>query len=147
MNDMRLEGIKACVFDAYGTLFDHASAAARCREELGSKLDGLNTLWREKQLQYTWLRTLEGKHADFWAVTGDALDFTLEMTEVSIPRQSRGVSQRTRVSIGEFTVKPQSVCTSSMPPSAVKERPSRFSNQHSETENRAGMVCSLIAER
>ena len=59
MNQERLEGIKVCVFDAYGTLFDYASAAAQCRDELGGKLDGLNTLWREKQLQYTWLRTLK----------------------------------------------------------------------------------------
>jgi 2-haloacid dehalogenase len=71
-------GIKACVFDAYGTLFDYASAAARCRDVLGDKLDPLNALWREKQLQYTWLRALQGRHADFWRVTGDALDFALE---------------------------------------------------------------------
>ena len=75
---IRLSGIKACVFDAYGTLFDYASAAARCRDVLGDKLDPLNALWREKQLQYTWLRALQGRHADFWQVTGDALDFALE---------------------------------------------------------------------
>ena len=73
-----LAGIKACVFDAYGTLFDYASAAARCRDALGDKLEPLNALWREKQLQYTWLRALQGRHADFWQVTGDALDFALE---------------------------------------------------------------------
>ena len=73
-----LPGIKACVFDAYGTLFDYASAAARCRDVLGDKLDPLNALWREKQLQYTWLRALQGRHGDFWQVTGDALDFALE---------------------------------------------------------------------
>ena len=73
-----LPDIKACVFDAYGTLFDYASAAARCRDVLGDKLDPLNALWREKQLQYTWLRALQGRHGDFWQVTGDALDFALE---------------------------------------------------------------------
>jgi 2-haloacid dehalogenase len=71
------------VFDAYGTLFDYASAAARCRDQLGDKLERLNALWREKQLQYTWLRALQGKHADFWQVTGDALDFTLETLGLS----------------------------------------------------------------
>src|SRR6266850_4881584 len=71
-------GIRACVFDAYGTLFDYASAAARCRDLLGDKLDRLTVLWRDKQLQYTWLRTLAGRHRDFWQVTGDALDFALE---------------------------------------------------------------------
>jgi 2-haloacid dehalogenase len=73
-----LSGIRACVFDAYGTLFDYASAAAACRDALGDKLGPLTTLWRDKQLQYTWLRALQGRHADFWQVTGDALDFALE---------------------------------------------------------------------
>ena len=77
MNETPLEGIRACVFDAYGTLFDYASAAARCGDVLGNKLAGLNALWREKQLQYTWLRALQGRHADFWQVTGDALDFAM----------------------------------------------------------------------
>lgn len=48
-----LAGIKACVFDAYGTLFDYASATARCRDALGDRLDALTALWRDKQLQYT----------------------------------------------------------------------------------------------
>jgi 2-haloacid dehalogenase len=73
-----LPGIRACVFDAYGTLFDYASAAAACRDVLGERLGPLTTLWRDKQLQYTWLRALQGRHADFWQVTGDALDFALE---------------------------------------------------------------------
>lgn len=73
-----LVGIRACVFDAYGTLFDYASAAAACRDVLGEKLERVTSLWREKQLQYTWLRAIQGQHADFQQVTGDALDFTLE---------------------------------------------------------------------
>ena len=83
INQEPIAGIKACVFDAYGTLFDFASAAARCRSEVGDKLERLNTTWREKQLQYTWLRALEGRHADFWTVTGEALDFTLETMGIS----------------------------------------------------------------
>jgi 2-haloacid dehalogenase len=78
-----LEGIEACVFDAYGTLFDYNSAAEGCRGALGGKLDPLNALWRQKQLQYTWLRSLEGKHADFWQVTGDALDFAMESLDLN----------------------------------------------------------------
>jgi 2-haloacid dehalogenase len=73
-----LEGIRACVFDAYGTLFDFGSAAARCGVPLQGKGDALTRLWREKQLQYTWLRSLQGLHADFWQITGDALDYALE---------------------------------------------------------------------
>jgi 2-haloacid dehalogenase len=73
-----LPGVRACVFDAYGTLFDFASAANACRDALGDKTSRLTALWRDKQLQYTWLRTLQGLHADFWQVTGDALDFALD---------------------------------------------------------------------
>src|SRR6516162_4596918 len=80
-----LPGIRACVFDAYGTLFDYASAAAGCREALGERLAPLTTLWRDKQLQYTWLRALQGRHADFWQVTGDALDFALETLGLDDP--------------------------------------------------------------
>jgi 2-haloacid dehalogenase len=73
-----IHGIQACVFDAYGTLFDFAAAARTCGDELGEKASALSSLWREKQLQYTWLRALQGRHADFWQVTGEALDFALE---------------------------------------------------------------------
>lgn len=76
---------KACVFDAYGTLFDYASAAARHGEVLGAKRDLLSALWREKQLQYTWLRSLQNQHADFWRVTGDALDFALDSLGIQDP--------------------------------------------------------------
>ncbi|TLZ23291.1 MAG: haloacid dehalogenase type II [Gammaproteobacteria bacterium] len=78
-----LHGIRACVFDAYGTLFDVAAAARTCSAELGEKSSALSTLWREKQLQYTWLRALQGRHADFWQVTGEALDFALETLQIS----------------------------------------------------------------
>lgn len=73
-----LTGIQACVFDAYGTLFDYASAAARCRDALGDRFAPLVTLWRDKQLQYTWLRSLQGLHADFWQVTRESLDYALD---------------------------------------------------------------------
>src|ERR1700704_5045837 len=73
-----LQGISACVFDAYGTLFDFASAAAGCSDLLGDRAEALTVLWRDKQLQYSWLRAVQGRHADFWQVTGEALDFALE---------------------------------------------------------------------
>ena len=80
-----IEGVRACVFDAYGTLFDFGSAAARCRDELGDNVSALTTLWRDKQLQYTWLRALQHRHADFWTVTGDALDYALETLGIGSP--------------------------------------------------------------
>src|SRR5215467_3285749 len=78
MNRAPFPGIRACVFDAYGTIFDFASAAARCSDVLGETAERLTALWRDKQLQYTWLRAAQDRHADFWQVTGDALDFALE---------------------------------------------------------------------
>jgi len=80
---LRLAGIEACVFDAYGTLFDVASAAAHARDELGDKWQPLADLWRLKQLQYTWLRSLMDQHVDFWQVTGDALDYALASMKLS----------------------------------------------------------------
>src|SRR6516164_8688002 len=77
--------VRACVFDAYGTLFDFASAARRSRDVLGDSFDKLTALWREKQLQYTWLRAAQGRHADFRQVTGDALDFSLETLMLAQP--------------------------------------------------------------
>jgi 2-haloacid dehalogenase len=78
MTGPALAGIRACVFDAYGTLFDVSAAAARCREAIGPRHEQLAALWREKQLQYTWLRAVQGRHADFAQVTSDALDFSME---------------------------------------------------------------------
>jgi len=80
-----LANVEACVFDAYGTLFDFASAATACRDNLGEDAQRLTALWRDKQLQYTWLRAAQGRHADFWQVTGDALDFALERLSIGSP--------------------------------------------------------------
>jgi 2-haloacid dehalogenase len=80
-----LEGIRACVFDAYGTLFDVGSPVQKLAAEIGEKASGLAVLWRQKQLEYTWLRSLMGVHADFWHVTGDALDYSLEALRIDDP--------------------------------------------------------------
>ena len=80
-----LRGVQGCVFDAYGTLFDFAAAARNCRDVLADDIDRLTALWRDKQLQYTWLRAAQGRHADFWQVTGDALDFALETLGLTKP--------------------------------------------------------------
>ncbi len=86
-----LTGIRACVFDAYGTLFDVAAAAAACRDVLGERAAPLAALWRDKQLQYSWLRGLAGQYVDFWQVTEDSLDFALETMDIP------GAEVRTRL--------------------------------------------------
>ena len=81
----RLQGVRACVFDAYGTIFDVASAGERCTDALAGEAARLTALWRDKQLQYSWLRAVQSRHADFWEVTGDALDFALETLGLTEP--------------------------------------------------------------
>jgi 2-haloacid dehalogenase len=76
--DSKITGIRGCVFDAYGTLFDVNSPAREVQGILGDQWQKLAELWRTKQLQYTWLRSLAGRHIDFWQLTGEALDFALD---------------------------------------------------------------------
>ena len=73
----QIEDIDACVFDAYGTLFNVAAAASQCRDALGDKADELSAIWRTRQLEYTWLRSLMDEYVEFWQVTGDGLDYAL----------------------------------------------------------------------
>lgn len=82
--------IKACVFDAYGTLFDVAAAARIAAAEPGrdafaAKWPAIAQVWRLKQLQYTWLRAVADAHCDFWDVTQNGLDFALDAAELDDP--------------------------------------------------------------
>ena len=77
-----MENIKACIFDAYGTLFDVNSAASKCKERLGSKWESFSNAWRTTQLEYTWLRSLMKKHKNFWEITEDSLDHTMETFKI-----------------------------------------------------------------
>ena len=79
------DDIGACVFDAYGTLFDFNSAVDRRRDRIGGRADELSALWRQKQLQYTWLRSLMGRFVDFWHVTGEALDHSMRVVGIDDP--------------------------------------------------------------
>jgi 2-haloacid dehalogenase len=85
MPNRPLNGVKACVFDAYGTLFDFASAARACPDVPADAAGRLTALWRDKQVQYTWLRAAQQRHADFRQVTADALDFALETLALERP--------------------------------------------------------------
>ncbi|MGB7291713.1 MAG: haloacid dehalogenase type II [Thermodesulfobacteriota bacterium] len=71
----REQEIKALVFDAYGTLFDTNSVISICNELFPDHGEALSQIWRTKQLEYTWLRSLMERYADFWKVTEDALIF------------------------------------------------------------------------
>jgi len=78
MSTLALKDVKHAVFDAYGTLFDVHSAAAQHQKKLGDKAQAVSTLWRTKQLEYTWLRSLMHRYVNFAQVTREALDYALE---------------------------------------------------------------------
>ena len=73
-----MKNVKAIIFDAYGTLFDVNSAAEKCKDKIGDKWEPFANFWRTTQLEYTWLRSLMGRHKDFWQVTGDSLDKSMK---------------------------------------------------------------------
>lgn len=80
--------ITTCIFDAYGTLFDVASAARRAaaepgRDALADRWPALAEHWRQKQLQYSWLRAVTGDYTSFWQVTQDGLDWALEAVDLN----------------------------------------------------------------
>jgi len=73
---VRVIAPRAYVFDAYGTLFDVHSVIEAGRAVTSEPL-ALSNLWRQKQLEYTWLRSLMGRYEDFWSVTESALRFAV----------------------------------------------------------------------
>ncbi|MBI3505841.1 MAG: haloacid dehalogenase type II [Proteobacteria bacterium] len=75
-------GIRACVFDAYGTLFDVHSAVRAHGAAIGPKADDVSRLWRTKQLEYSWVRSLMGRHADFRQLTAEALTYAFEFYSI-----------------------------------------------------------------
>jgi 2-haloacid dehalogenase len=83
------------LFDAYGTLFDVHSVIAACEAAFPGKGGQLSQLWRTKQLEYTWLRTLGGRYVSFWTVTQDALDYALQSVGLAAtPAQREAILDR-----------------------------------------------------
>jgi 2-haloacid dehalogenase len=81
--------IQAIAFDAYGTLFDLHSVTALCDCEFPGQGAELSKLWRAKQLEYTWLRSLTGRYEDFWRVTESALAFACNSLSLACPAETR----------------------------------------------------------
>ena len=77
-----MENVKAIIFDAYGTLFDVNSAAEKCKDKIGDKWEGFANFWRTTQLEYTWLRSLMKRHKDFWQVTEDSLEKSMNAFKI-----------------------------------------------------------------
>lgn len=70
-----MAAIRALAFDAYGTLYDPASVFQRCEQLFPGHGEAISDIWRVKQLQYTWLRSLMGRYQDFHRLTEDGLRF------------------------------------------------------------------------
>ena len=75
----------AYVFDAYGTLFDVHAAVRRHAGAVGPDGQLLSEIWRAKQLEYSWVRTLAGAYADFWQLTEQSLDYALQRVPSADP--------------------------------------------------------------
>jgi 2-haloacid dehalogenase len=84
-----VDGIEAVAFDAYGTLFDVFSVTALCEELFPGSGDALAQRWRAKQLQYSLLRSLMGRHRDFWLVTEDALVYAARSLNLDLTAARR----------------------------------------------------------
>ena len=78
-----MKNIKAIIFDAYGTLFDVNSVAEKCKDKIGDKWEGFANYWRTTQLEYTWLRSLMKRHKDFWQITEDSLDKSMNAFNIN----------------------------------------------------------------
>ncbi|PSJ61371.1 haloacid dehalogenase type II [Pseudaminobacter soli (ex Li et al. 2025)] len=79
----------AFVFDAYGTLFDVHAAVRRHAAAIGPDGQLLSDIWRAKQLEYSWTRSLMGSYVDFWQLTEQALDFAF----LKVPSADRKLRQ------------------------------------------------------
>lgn len=75
-----MSGFDYYVFDAYGTLLDVHSAASRLADRIGPQAAELSRIWRQKQLEYTWIRAACGCHATFRRMTEEGLDYAIAAT-------------------------------------------------------------------
>jgi len=99
--------MKALVFDAYGTLFDVFSVTSLCEELFPGHGKQLAEMWRTKQLEYSWLRSLMGRYRDFWAITEDALVYSANRLKLDLTVTKRGQLMASYLDLAAFPdVKP-----------------------------------------
>jgi 2-haloacid dehalogenase len=80
---------RAIVFDAYGTLFDVRAVVMQEAHHIDTDADNLATLWRQRQLEYTWLLSLMGRYEDFWSVTKAALHSACQQLRIELSANQR----------------------------------------------------------
>jgi 2-haloacid dehalogenase len=108
--------VRALVFDAYGTLFDPFAVKTRAEELFPGNGAALSQLWRAKQLEYSWLRTLMGRYENFWNITEDALVFSCRTLKLSCEEHQRKKLMQVYLSLPAFPeVRPALEKLSSLP--------------------------------
>jgi 2-haloacid dehalogenase len=108
--------VRALVFDAYGTLFDPFGVKTRAEELFPGNGTTLSQLWRAKQLEYSWLRTLMGRYENFWKITEDALLFACRTLNLSCDEHQRKRLMQVYLTLPAFPeVKPALERLSSLP--------------------------------
>jgi len=108
--------VRALVFDAYGTLFDPFAVKTRAEELFPGNGAALSQLWRTKQLEYSWLRTLMGRYENFWKLTEDALVFACRALRLSCDEHQRKQLMQVYLTLPAFPeVKPALEKLASLP--------------------------------
>jgi len=103
----QFKGVKALAFDAYGTLFDVFSVTALCEQLYPGKGNQLAQIWRVKQLQYSLMRSLMGRHRDFWGLTEDGLVWASKNLKVDLTADNKKQLMDAYLSLAAFPdVKP-----------------------------------------
>lgn len=103
--------IQALVFDAYGTLFDPDSLGSVCEAAFPGYGRRLSELWRAKQVQYTWLRSLMGKYLDFWRLTESALVFACRTLGLRCDPATRNRLMKAYLAIEPYPDVPEALAT------------------------------------
>lgn len=94
--------IRAVVFDAYGTLFDVHSVASLAEQLFPGQGNALSQLWRQKQLEYSWLRAMSGRYKPFWEITRDALRFAAARLAVPLAAEAEARLMNQYASLSAF---------------------------------------------
>jgi len=103
----QFKAVKALAFDAYGTLFDVFSVTALCEQLYPGKGNQLAQIWRAKQLQYSLMRSLMGRHRDFWGLTEDGLVWATKNLQLDLTADKKKQLMEAYLSLAAFPdVKP-----------------------------------------
>ena len=103
----QFKGVKALAFDAYGTLFDVFSVTSLCEKLFPGKGSQVAQVWRAKQLQYSLMRSLMGRHRDFWGLTEDGLVYATKVLKLELTADKRRQLMDSYLSLAAFSdVKP-----------------------------------------